>query len=74
MGRLTDQNGEAVEGSEIEVRSADHTARSGENFFCLHFQLSGWVLVALSYFNLRLGSVAFNLFAAIDLELCQLWP
>ena len=74
VGRLTDQNGEAVEGSEIEVRSADHTARSGENFFCLHFQLSGWVLVALSYFNLRLGSVAFNLFAAIDLELCQLWP
>jgi len=31
--------------------SADHTARSAEKFFRLHFQLSGWVLVALSYFE-----------------------
>ena len=42
---------DAAEGSDIEVRSADHSARSAEKKFRLHFQLSGWVLVVLSYFE-----------------------
>ena len=65
VGRLKDQSGDAAEGSEIEVCSADHSARSAGKFFRLIFQLSGWALVALSYFE-RLGSVAFKLFEAID--------
>jgi len=41
VGRLIDQSGDAAEGSDIEARSA-------EKNFRLHFQLSGWALVALS--------------------------
>ena len=47
--RLIDQSGDAAERSEIEARSGDQSARSAEKFFRLHFQLSGWALVALSY-------------------------
>ena len=48
---MIDQSGDAAEGSEIEVRSADHSALSAEKIFRLHFQLLGWALVALSYFE-----------------------
>ena len=51
VGRVIDQSGDAAEGSEIEVRSADHSALSAEKIFRLHFQLLGWALVALSYFE-----------------------
>ena len=51
MGQLIDQSGDAAEGNEIEARSTDYTAQSAENFFRLHFRLSGWALVALSYFE-----------------------
>jgi len=52
VGRLIDESGDAAEGREIEARSADNSARSaGKNFFRIHFQLSGWALVALSYFE-----------------------
>jgi len=49
VGRLIDQSGDAAKGSEIEACSADHSAR--KKIFRLHFQLSGWALVALSYFE-----------------------
>ena len=39
---------DAAGGSEKEARSADQSARSAEKNFRLHFQLSGWALVALS--------------------------
>jgi len=48
---VIDQSGDAAEGSEIEVRSSDHSALSAEKNFRLHFQLLGWALVALSYFE-----------------------
>ena len=51
VGQLTDQSGDAAEGREIEVHSADHSAQSAEKKFHLHFQLSGWALVALLYFE-----------------------
>ena len=57
----------AVTLTKAEARSADHSARSVEKNFRLHFQLSGWALVVLSYFEDYIGSVAFKLFAAIDL-------
>ena len=44
VGRLIDQSGDTAEGIEIEARSAEKIIR-------LHFQLSGWALVALSYFE-----------------------
>ena len=34
----------------IEVRSADQSARSAENFFAFIFHFSGWALVAPSRF------------------------
>ena len=37
--------------NETEVRSADHSARSAGKNLRLNFQLSGWALVALSYFE-----------------------
>jgi len=51
VGRLIDQSSHAAEGSEIEARCANHSARSAEIFFRLHFPLSGRALVALSYFE-----------------------
>ena len=39
--------------AEGEVRSADQSARSGENFFTFVFQLSGWALVAPLCFALH---------------------
>ena len=47
---LLDQSGDAAKGSSIEGHRDDNSARSAEKVFCLHFQLSGWALVALSYF------------------------
>ena len=41
----------------IEVRSADQSAQSAENFFAFIFQLSGWALVALSCFPLQVPDV-----------------
>ena len=41
----------AAEGRQIEVCSGDHSVRSAEKNFRLHFQLSGCALVALSYFE-----------------------
>jgi len=53
VGRLIDQRGDAVFGSEVEARSADHemfrAKRGKKKIFHLNFQLSGWALVALSY-------------------------
>jgi len=46
-----DQSDDAAEGSEIEVCSAHHSARSAGKKCRLYFQLSGWALVALSYFE-----------------------
>ena len=52
MGRLLDQSGDAAEGSEVEACSADRSARSAEKIFRIDFfQLSGWALLALSYFE-----------------------
>ena len=51
VGRLMDQSGDAAKGSKIEVCSADHSAQSAEKNFRLHFQLSGWAFMALSYFE-----------------------
>ena len=53
VGRLLDQSGDAAEGSEIEARRivAIIPVRSAEKFIRLHFQLSGWALMALSYFQ-----------------------
>ena len=48
---LLDQSGDAAKGSSIEGHRDDNSARSAEKVFCLHFQLSGWALVALSYFE-----------------------
>ena len=48
-GGCLSQRGDAAEGSNLEVRSADYSAQSAEKNFRLHFQLSGWALVALSY-------------------------
>jgi len=45
-----DQSSDAAEG-EIEVCSADHSTQSAEKNFHFRFQLSGWALVALSYFE-----------------------
>ena len=63
---LLDQSNDAAKGSDIEARKDDNSAQSAEKFFRLPFQLSGWAFVALSYFW-RPGSVAFKLFAAINL-------
>ena len=51
VGQLIDQSGDAAKGSEIEVCSVDHSARSAGKNFRLNFQLSGWALVALLYFE-----------------------
>ena len=51
VGWLTDQSIDAPEGSEIEVCRGDHSVRSAEKFFRLHFQLSGWALMAFLYFK-----------------------
>ena len=51
MGRLIDQSVDAPEGSEVEARCAIILREARKNFFHLHFQLSGWALVALSYFE-----------------------
>ena len=51
VGRLIDQSVDAPEGSEVEARCAIILREARKNFFHLHFQLSGWALVALSYFE-----------------------
>ena len=51
MGRLLDKSGDTAKGRDIEVCSGVHSARSVKKNFHLHFQLSGWALVALSYFK-----------------------
>ena len=51
VGRLIDQSVDAPEGSEVEARCAIIPREARKNFFRLHFQLSGWALVALSYFE-----------------------
>ena len=48
---------QAAEGSRTEARSADQSARSGENFFSFIFQLSGWALVAPSCFAQQVPDV-----------------
>ena len=51
--RLIDQSDDAAKGSEIEARGAYHSARSAgkkKKKNRLRFRLSGWALVALSYF------------------------
>jgi len=60
-----------AEGSGIEVCSADDSAQSVENNFHLHF----WVIRIGFHDTMlwRLGSVAFTIFEAINLEFCQLW-
>ena len=47
---LLDQSCDAVD-IDIEVCKDDNSAQSTGKFFRLHFQLSGWALVALSYFE-----------------------
>jgi len=42
---------DAQEGIEIEARSADHLRKVRKKIFRLHFQLSGWALVTISYFE-----------------------
>ena len=49
---MLEVRGLAAEGSGIEARSEDQSARSAEKFFAFIFQLSGWVLVAPSCFVL----------------------
>jgi len=39
------RGGQAAEGSGIEARSGDQSARSAEKFFAFIFQLLGWALV-----------------------------
>ena len=39
VGRVIDQSGDAAEGSEIEVRSADHSALSAEKNFSPSFSV-----------------------------------
>ena len=67
VGQLIDQRGDTAKGSEIEVGSADHSAWSAGKKFRLHFQLSGWGLMALSYFEEKESSPS-------TIEICQLWP
>ena len=49
---MLEVGGQAAEGSGIEARSGDQSARSAENFFAFIFQLSGWALGAPSCFVL----------------------
>jgi len=72
MGRLIDQSDDAAKGSEIEVDSAHHSARSAGKkmlplFSVIRMGSRG------TFILWRLGSVTFKLFSAIDLQLCQLW-
>ena len=46
---LLDQSGDAAKGCDIEGCKDNNSAQSAAKKFCLHFQLSGWALVALSY-------------------------
>ena len=48
---LLDQSGDAGKGSDIETCKDGNFARSAEKKIRLHFQLSGWALMALSYFE-----------------------
>ena len=48
----TSRGGQAAEGSGIEVRNGDQSARSAKKFFAFIFQLSGWALLAPSCFVL----------------------
>jgi len=73
VGLLIDQNDDAAEGSEIEVRSVHHSARTAGKNFPPSF--SDIRMGSRGTFVLwRLGSVTFKLFATINLQLCQLWP